>query len=212
VDLLFVADVRNGLFGGPFRGLDLPATDLQRCRDHGVPPYNAVRRALGLPPAASFESLTAGLPPRAGAKVAGRLSELYGGDVEAVELLVGALLEPHVPGGAVGPTFAAIIEEQMLRSRAGDPFWFESAGSPWAALWQHEAVAGVEALAATTLARLIRDNSGVDLVAAAASAGRGPYAAAAADNALAGMLPHGSVLYAPTAAAGAGAAERHSAG
>jgi peroxidase len=37
---------------------DLGAIDIARERDHGVPPYNELRRAYGLPPKASFEAVT----------------------------------------------------------------------------------------------------------------------------------------------------------
>ncbi|MFE0130464.1 peroxidase family protein [Streptomyces sp. NPDC059037] len=37
---------------------DLGATDLARSRDHGMPSYNSMRRAYGLPPARSFTDIT----------------------------------------------------------------------------------------------------------------------------------------------------------
>jgi hypothetical protein len=37
---------------------DLAATDLQRTRDHGIPSYNALRAAYGLPPRSTFEDVT----------------------------------------------------------------------------------------------------------------------------------------------------------
>jgi len=38
--------------------LDLGATDVQRSRDHGMPPYNAMRVAYGLAPKPTFEDIT----------------------------------------------------------------------------------------------------------------------------------------------------------
>lgn len=59
-DRHIVSVLRNHLFqkpGGPFTGLDLPAVNIQRGRDHGIQPYNAYRKLCGLPKALTFEDL-----------------------------------------------------------------------------------------------------------------------------------------------------------
>lgn len=42
-----------------------------------------------------------------------------------VDLSVGAALENIVTGAQVGPTFLHIMNEQFLRTRKSDRFWFE---------------------------------------------------------------------------------------
>lgn len=55
-------DVTRFLFEpakGPGRGLDLVALNIQRGRDHGVPPYYKLRRLCGLRPVTSFNDTEA---------------------------------------------------------------------------------------------------------------------------------------------------------
>jgi hypothetical protein len=115
-----VDEIRNMLFGPPGSGgQDLLALDIQRGRDHGLPDYNTVRQAYGLPAVTSFAQITSDPNLQA------QLQALYG-DVNHLDLLIGGLAEDHVAGSAVGPTFQAILVDQFERTRAGDRLWFEN--------------------------------------------------------------------------------------
>jgi hypothetical protein len=72
---------------------DLAAVDILRDRERGVPRYNAFRRALGLKPIRRFGDLTDD------PKDVAELEDLYRGDVEALDLLVGCLAESCRPTG-----------------------------------------------------------------------------------------------------------------
>lgn len=80
-------EARNNVEGMPTIRFDLGAVDILRDRERGIPRYNEVRRLLGLPPIESFSDLTSHLEDIA------LLEEIYGGDVEKLDLLVGALAE-----------------------------------------------------------------------------------------------------------------------
>ena len=67
--------------------LDLAALDIMRDRERGVPRYNQFRRLLHLPPARTFDELTDN------PAWAAELKEIYGGDVEKVDLQVGMQAE-----------------------------------------------------------------------------------------------------------------------
>jgi hypothetical protein len=120
VDMHVIDDVRNFLFGEPIPGgFDLPALNIQRGRDHGLPDYNTIRDAFDLPAATSFADISSDLAIQAG------LQSLYG-DVNDVDVWVGAIAEDHLPGAAVGPLIAAGLVEQFTRARDGDRFWYRN--------------------------------------------------------------------------------------
>ena len=124
-DRFFTTEVTHHLFrrfNASF-GLDLVAINIQRGRDHGIPPYNAWRKLCGLPVLHSFEDLNHIMDPDAAAKIA----TLYE-SVDDVDFFVGGNSEYHIKGAIVGPTFACVIAEQFRRLKVGDRFWYENKG------------------------------------------------------------------------------------
>ena len=120
VDPLIVDEVRNFLFGPPGAGgFDLASLNLQRGRDHGLPTYNEARVEFGVPAVTQFSEITANAQRRAA------LENAYG-DVNKVDLWIGALAEDHVSGALVGPLLRAVLADQFTRLRDGDRFWYES--------------------------------------------------------------------------------------
>jgi Animal haem peroxidase/Tetratricopeptide repeat len=67
--------------------LDLGAVDILRARERGVPRYNEFRRQLLLKPIRTFKDLTDD------EEQLRKLEEIYGGDVEDLDLLIGTLAE-----------------------------------------------------------------------------------------------------------------------
>jgi peroxidase len=146
VDVRVVDGVRNFLFGPPGAGgLDLAALNIQRGRDHGLPDYNSLRAAFGLPRVTSFAQITSDV------SLQQALQAAYG-SVDDIDPWVGALAEDHLPGSSVGPLLAVGLREQFRRLRDGDRFWYEN--DP--AFRPRE----VQALRRTTLADVIRRNTG----------------------------------------------------
>ena len=118
VDAYVVDDVRSFLFGPPGAGgFDLPALNIQRGRDHGLPSYNAVRQAYGLAPAASFADVSSD------PEVQARLASVYASP-DAIDVWVGGLAEDPLPGSHVGPLLEAVLVDQFVALRDGDRFWY----------------------------------------------------------------------------------------
>ncbi|EFA05698.1 chorion peroxidase isoform X1 [Tribolium castaneum] len=122
----FICDeLTNHLFqsrGFPF-GMDLAAINVQRGRDHGLPPYTSWREPCGLSPIKSWKDLEKIMNP----DTVHRFESLYE-DINDIDLFSGGLAEKPVRGGIIGPTFACIIAQQFLNLRKGDRFWYENGG------------------------------------------------------------------------------------
>jgi peroxidase len=50
---------------------------------------------------------------------------VIGRNPDDVDIFAGGMLEPVVPAGTVGPTFACIIARQFRNLRVGDRYWYE---------------------------------------------------------------------------------------
>ncbi|KAM7391981.1 hypothetical protein PAMP_022627 [Pampus punctatissimus] len=129
--------------------LDLAALNLQRGRDHGLPGYNKWRKFCGLSQPRNLKELSAVMNNTVLAK---NLLDLYGRPAN-IDVWLGGVAEPFVPGGRVGPLFACLIATQFQRIREGDRLW-----------WENDGVfteAQRESLRETSLARIICDNTGI---------------------------------------------------
>lgn len=145
VDSRVVEDVRSFLFTIPTGGFDLASLNIQRGRDHGLPDYNSIRTAYGLPPVASFSEITSD------PVLAAALQAVYG-SVYDIDVWVGALSEDHLAGSSLGPLLTAGILDQFSRARSGDRFWYQN---------DPELSGLLSMLDATTLANIIRRNTGL---------------------------------------------------
>uniref|UniRef100_A0A1A9W6N9 Chorion peroxidase n=1 Tax=Glossina brevipalpis TaxID=37001 RepID=A0A1A9W6N9_9MUSC len=122
-DEFITPELTNHLFqtpGFPF-GLDLAAINIQRGRDHGLPPYTRWRIPCGLSPITSWEDFAISVGPES----AKRIGHAYR-SVHDIDLFVGGIAERPVTGALVGPTFACIIAQQFHNTRKGDRFWYEN--------------------------------------------------------------------------------------
>ncbi|XP_019738495.1 eosinophil peroxidase [Hippocampus comes] len=132
--------------------LDLGSLNMQRGRDHGLPGYNAWRKFCNLSEPRNQAELAQVLNNR---DLARRLLQLYGTPAN-IDVWLGGVAEPFVPGGRVGPLFACIIATQFQKIREGDRLWYENPGVFTA---RQKA-----ALSSATLSGIICDNTGIKAV------------------------------------------------
>ncbi|XP_022833229.1 peroxidasin-like [Spodoptera litura] len=102
--------------------LDLAAINIQRSRDHGIPPYTKWRQFCNMSEVNDFDDLAGEISDET---VREKLRELYG-SVHNIDVWVGGILENQVEGGKVGPLFRCLLVEQFQRLRDGDRFWYEN--------------------------------------------------------------------------------------
>ena len=99
-------------------GLDLASLNIQRGRDHGLPPYLTWKRWVleqcGIE--SDFRNELTKI----------HLLQTYG-TLETVDLFVGGLAEEPLKGGLVGATFACIFARTFEAVRDGDRFYYENA-------------------------------------------------------------------------------------
>ncbi|XP_042860961.1 myeloperoxidase-like [Penaeus japonicus] len=127
LDSYLVPTLTNKLFASPHEpvGLDLMALNIQRGRDHGLPPYNEWRKACNLPPVTNFYELATVMAP----EVADGFKNVYQ-NVNEIDVFPAGLAEHSVPGGLLGPTFSCIIGQQFSSLKRGDRFWYENLQQP----------------------------------------------------------------------------------
>jgi hypothetical protein len=95
--------------------LDVAAIDIFRDRERGVPRYNAFRRMLRMTPIKSFEELNP--------EWAKKLNDLYQGDLERLDLMVGLYAEEPPPGFAISDTAFRIFTVMAPRRLKSDRFF-----------------------------------------------------------------------------------------
>ncbi|XP_028937556.1 myeloperoxidase isoform X1 [Ornithorhynchus anatinus] len=151
---IVVDEIRERLFLQVRRiGLDLPALNMQRSRDHGLPGYNAWRQFCGLPKPRTVGELATVLRNQ---QLARKLMAQYG-TPDNIDIWMGGVAEPLESGGRTGSLLACLIGTQFRKLRDGDRFW-----------WENPAVFSPQqrqALATISLPRIICDNTGITSVA-----------------------------------------------
>jgi hypothetical protein len=115
------------------RTFDLAAVDIFRNRERGVPRYNRFRQALHKAPVRSFEELTSN---RAWAE---EIRQVYGGDLDAVDLMIGLYAEDLPRGFGFSDTAFRVFLLMASRRLKSDRFFtrhydadhYTSAGLEW---------------------------------------------------------------------------------
>lgn len=95
---------------------DMAAVDILRDRERGVPRYNRFRRLFHKKPVTSFEELTDN------PQWAKEIKEVYGGNLELVDLLVGLMCEPLPEGLGFSDTAFRVFILMASRRLKSDRF------------------------------------------------------------------------------------------
>uniref|UniRef100_A0A7M4EK91 Eosinophil peroxidase n=1 Tax=Crocodylus porosus TaxID=8502 RepID=A0A7M4EK91_CROPO len=150
---MIVDELRDRLFDQVRRiGLDLASLNMQRGRDHGLPGYNSWRRFCRLSQPRNEHELSVVLR---NTNLAKKFIQLYR-TPNNIDIWLGALAEPFVRNGRVGPLMACLIGTQFRKLRDGDRFWWENQKTFTSKQRQ--------ALSRISLSRIICDNTRIQKV------------------------------------------------
>lgn len=97
--------------------VDLPALEIYRDRERGVPRYNQFRRKMLMIPISKWEDLTHDK------EIVNGLQQVYGNDVETLDLLVGLMAEKKIKGYAISETAFFIFLLMASRRLEADRFF-----------------------------------------------------------------------------------------
>lgn len=159
----FPVELINFMFRGQRQaGSDLMSMDIQRNRDHGIPPYTQFREFCNLSPVDSFEDLA----PSVSDENIEKLRSMYE-SVHDIDLYVGAGLENYV--GSLTPSMSCFTIEQYKRFKCGDRFFYTNDvnGHPFTE-------AQMTQLKSDSFSRMVCDNTGITQVVPNAFATEGP--------------------------------------
>ena len=152
---------RNALFGLPGTTVDLEVFDIQRGRDHGTHNLNNLREGLGLQAYSSVNQFAASnnLDNSPGTEARNALRTIYGNDIDAMDAVVGGLLEKgSARDSMLGETFGEINRMQFIALRDGDRFFYLNQFSDNPALIEEvQATSLSEIVARTTAMAVYRD-------------------------------------------------------
>nr|XP_034316533.1 peroxidase-like protein isoform X2 [Crassostrea gigas] len=167
-DSTLVNGIRNNLFEGrgsmikgETKSFDLGALNIQRGREHGLPPYNAFRKFCGLCPAYHFIAGVHGGLENHSPQNAANLARVYRSPHD-IDLYAGGISETPVRGGILGPTFSCLLAYQFSLYKHGDRFWYENKDheNPRAAFTEDQLAQIKQITHAKVLCSVLKDDHG----------------------------------------------------
>lgn len=136
-DAVLCSDVRDKLFGPmEFSRRDLGSLNIMRGRDMGLPDYNSARVAFNLPKKLEWHDIAPDLFDK-NPGLEQSLIAAYENRLDNIDAYVGGMLESD---GKPGELFQAVINEQFIRIRDADRFWFENENNGYVLLYKQYCV------------------------------------------------------------------------
>ncbi|KAI8796634.1 peroxidase [Biomphalaria glabrata] len=119
-DIYYTKAMTEHMFEVPYKpktGHDIVSTNIQRGRDHGIPPYNDWREYFGLK-RKTFKTMDSGSK---------KYSQVYD-SADDIDLYSGAISEHNIEGGMVGEVYSKILVQHFRHVKFADRFWYENRG------------------------------------------------------------------------------------